>query len=105
MDQLAWHNSSEHLQKLRNERAQCLDAAIQCNEHNNSDRQARGILLVLQVSVARNQNVEFPAGLAKKLTVLEPGPTDLLHRANLVACKLLPQLPRQRLVKQDAHRL
>jgi hypothetical protein len=43
-------------------------------------------------------------GLAKKLAVLEPSPADLLHSAYLVPCELLPQLPRQRLVKQYAHR-
>ncbi len=58
---------------------------------------------MLDVLIAGHQNIEFLSGTPKKLAIFESCPASLLHRRDLVARNLSPEVPRKRLVKQYSH--
>src|SRR5438094_4482574 len=69
-----------------------------------SDRHARKILLVLEVTINGEKNVESRRSKAQHLAVLHAGPSGLSHGADFVSGKLRSQSARNALVKKYAHR-
>jgi len=95
--------SGQNLQQFWDQGSKGFDAIAGSDQNNDSDRQAGGILLIVDVLISGDQNVESFSRTPEKLAVFEPCPPGLLHRRYLVTGNLSPKVPRQGLVKQDPH--
>ena len=79
--------------RLRNQRTKRFETTIPGDEHDDSDRQLRKVLLVLEVLIAGDQYVEVGGGSAEQLTVLQTRPALLLDSLHVVSRKLYRKLP------------
>jgi hypothetical protein len=61
------------------------------------------ILLVPDVSIGRDQHIEFGVRLHQQFAIAQRGPAPLVSGFNTVAGKVVSQRNRRALIKQDAH--
>src|SRR5262249_18509548 len=73
------------------------------DQHDDGDGEGREVLLVLQLSINRQEDVELALGQAEQFTVSFASPTHLRCRSRGVADELAFKPSGEALVKQDAH--
>src|SRR6476469_662729 len=74
------------------------------NNYDNCDRQTQQVLLILQITVDREQYIEFLCSKLQQRPVFDAGPSSFSYGLDVVARELRAQGSRNTLVKKHAHR-
>ena len=80
------------------------DAIGAGTDDDDAERERRDLLLELDSTVHRDQNIIVAPHAAQEFTILNAGPTAPGHGLDRMAAELRSEIYRQLLVKKDAHR-
>jgi hypothetical protein len=79
LDKLSRANTLENFKHLGDEWTQAFDAVVDGDEDNDWNGQRIGVLLELQISVAREEDVEFCRRLAEQHSIIKSRPAAPLN--------------------------
>lgn len=93
----------EDFEDLRHQRAQVRKAIAGRDEHDDCDIECRKVLLMREIAIGCDKHVELGSGKGEKLTIPLACPSHPRIGLCVMPDELAYQLPRQTLVKQNAH--
>jgi hypothetical protein len=103
-DDCTWFDRLEGFSDARGKGDDRLDAVVSSDDDNESKAEGRQILLMLDPTVAGDEDIEDRRGAAKELSVLKARPTLACDRSDLVLAKVCGELTRYGLIEENAHR-
>jgi hypothetical protein len=89
--------------KLGEQRQQVVHSIGPGADDDNAEREDGQFVLEFQPSIHRHQHIDLAVRTAKKLTVLDAGPSQTLDRQDDVIFEPTAEVVGQILVKQDPH--